>query len=417
MVTFDEEARLILRSAWKLGVACAPVAFGVTLAFAGLGGGAGPGMGIALAWIGAGGVLYAWVRNPEPVERAVHLHVDARGLFVDGRLAIRAADVRGGWVQPCGNAPTRVHVCGRSGRDVELVVRDAERGHALLRALEIDESRASAHFWTYARPLGEPRAFGRAATITALVLAFGLLVGQSAPIGSAMALAALAAFFLGLAAPTLVTVGADGLLLRWLGTRRFVPWSSVVGVERFDGGVALALEGGRWLTLRAPSDAQRYSPERDAMIERIRVAWRATAPGELEEPAARLLRRTGVRTREWVRSVRSLLRPPCEEGYRVAAMPPERLWALVEDPRVDRAARVGAALALAPWLDEGARERLRSLADACAEPRTRLSLAVAATKAAGRASDADIAATLDGIESEEEEDEGERERRRYGSGA
>ena len=31
-------------------------------------------------------------------------------------------------------------------------------------------------------------------------------------------------------------VGGDGVLLRWLGTVRFVPWSRVTGIEPFDGG-------------------------------------------------------------------------------------------------------------------------------------------------------------------------------------
>jgi hypothetical protein len=135
------------------------------------------------------------------------------------------------------------------------------------------------------------------------------------------------------------------------------------------------------------------------MIERMRAAWRPHAPRAAEEPAARLLRRAGARTREWVRSLRALT-PQRDDGYRVAATPPERLWRFVEDPRADRAARTGAALALAPSLDEQGRARLRAAADACAEPSVRMALAVAA-RGAGRAeSDEDLAAVLDAIEAE-----------------
>jgi hypothetical protein len=89
-----------------------------------------------------------------------------------------------------------------------------------------------------------------------------------------------------------------------------------------------------------------------------------------------------------------------EQGYRTGAVPPERLWRVVEDPCADRMARTGAALALAPGLDEGGRDRLRAAAASCAEPRLRIALSTAASEAGARGREDDLAATLDALECE-----------------
>jgi hypothetical protein len=94
--------------------------------------------------------------------------------------------------------------------------------------------------------------------------------------------------------------------------------------------------------------------------------------------------------------MRRLLCP--ENGYRHAAMPPERLWRVVEDPSADGTVRTGAALALAPSLDDAGRERLRAAADASVEPRVRVALATAATSAGASVPDEDLAAALDAID-------------------
>jgi hypothetical protein len=397
MDTFDDDVLIVRRSGVLLASAACPVALGAALGCTGQ-----PpavALGLAVAWLGVGGLLYTWARKPCAIERAARAHADARGLTVDGKLVLEAARVTGGWLQPRSHAPPLVHVCARGRPDVELVVRDLEQGRALLCALEVDPAHASAQYSVLARPLGEPRAFARAATILGLVLAFGIVAGQTAPAALALAVVALVVLFVSVAAPTHVTVGADGVHLRWVGTSRFVPWSAVVGIEVYDGGVVLVLDGGEWLTLRVPADHERHHPERDVMVERMRVAWRAQAGARGDETAARLVRRAGGRTREWVRALRAILRS--DWGYRGSAVPPERLWRIVEDPRADRAARTGAAVALAPSLDDCGRERLRAAASACAEPRVRIALATAASETGAQASDDELAATLDAIESEE----------------
>ena len=85
-------------------------------------------------------------------------------------------------------------------------------------------------------------------------------------------------------------------------------------------------------------------------------------------------------------------------GFRVASVPLERLWRVVEDPRADRDARTGAAIALAPALHDDDRARLRAVADGCAEPRLRVALATAAKEAS--APDDALAEALDALEGE-----------------
>jgi hypothetical protein len=401
MPTFEDDVLILRRSRAVLATACAPVGLGAALAVAGWSAGASPvvGLGLAVAWIGAGSLLYAWARNPGRVERPARARADYRGLFLNDTLAIAARRVRGGWVQPPVKALPSVHICARGPADLELAVRDLDAARALLCALEVDPARAPARFWTFARPLGEWhewRACARAVCVLALFVVLGLVAGREAPFALALAAVALITLCAGVVVPTRVTVGADGVLLRWLGTERFVAWSSVVAIEPFDGGVVLALASGRWLTLRTPLGHERHHPEREAMVERMLVAWRASRGSEADDAVARLLQREGGRTREWVRSMRGLVRRETE--YRRAAMPPERLWRVVEDPSADTTVRLGAALALAPSLDEAGRDRLRAAADACAQPRVRVALATAASSAGASVPDEDIAAALDAID-------------------
>jgi hypothetical protein len=226
-------------------------------------------------------------------------------------------------------------------------------------------------------------------------------MGQAVPLALLLAVAALFALCAGVAVPTRLTVGADGVLLRWLWTERFVAWADVAAVEPFDGGVVLALSQGRWITLRTPAAPERCDPAGQTMVERIQAAWRAEigAAGERDEAAARLLQREGCRTQEWVGAMRSIRGTGQEAGYRSAAVPPDLLWRVVEDPGATPTARIGAAVALSRSLDDAGRERLLAASDACVEPRVRIALATTAAGADGGHSDEELAAALDAIDS------------------
>jgi len=401
---FDEDAFVIERSTKTLGAAATVVILGAAAA-----GSVGfVALGLWVAWVGLGALVYGWARSPGAAPTPVRVRADTRGLAIDGLTALPASKTVGGWVQPRPHGPPIVHVRGPGGRHLRLIVRDVEQGRALLRALAVDPSRVAAHYWAMARPLGEPRTFAHAGLLLALTIAGGLIAGPAVPPLFAVGLVALIVFFAGIAAPTRVVVGGDGVLLRWLGTVRFVPWSRVMDVEGFDGGVTLSLGPERgaeeWLTLRMPEDHQRYHPERDAMVERMLAAFRSHTAGARPEPMARLLGRAGGRTRDWVREMRALLRPAQGLGaaFRVSMVPVDRLWRVVEDTRADREARTGAAIALAPTLQDTDRARLRAVADGCAEPRLRTALATALAEA--RAPDEILAEALDALEGEGDDD-------------
>ncbi len=402
MGTFEDEVVLQRRCRLALAGASLPLVFGAVLVcLPGAGSTSALALGIALAWLGLGALLYVVSRNPAPHETLGRVYACAAGLLMPGRF-IPAERIRGGWVEPRAAGAPVVHVRTDGGGDIALVVRDVERGRELLAALGVDASHVAATYWTLARPLGEPRTFARVGVLVGIALAIGMVAGHESPAAAALAVVALLVAMLGLVVPTRVNVGADGVHLRWLGTSRFVPWSSVLTVESFDGGVVLALEGGHWLTLRTPNEHERHDPERNAMVERLRAAWRASVQANADPVPTGISSRVGARgarTRDWVRAMRALAQE--QPGYRTGAVPPEGLWRIVESPHADRDARTGAAIALAPSLDAEGRKRLREAAAACAEPRLRVALTTASMPT-GSASEEELAATLDAIDSEVE---------------
>ena len=70
--------------------------------------------------------------------------------------------------------------------------------------------------------------------------------------------------------------------------------------------------------------------------------------------------------------------------YRHAALTREQLWALVEGPTTDRAARTAAATVLAETMDDADRARMRLAAVHCAEPRLRIAIGALARASTSR---------------------------------
>jgi hypothetical protein len=402
MHPFEDDVVVVRPNRLAAMAAGAPLAIGCVLGGVGLAAdtSAFVGLGFAVAWVGAATLVYAWDRELGRVHWTARARADARGLHLDGALALAASNIRAAWVQPDAqqglpSVRLRTRRCGR----LELVVRDMTTARALLDALDEDRPPAPVRFWTCARPLCEPQRYGRVACLLGLFVLLGLVLGQAVPLALVLAVAALLALCAGVSFPTRLTVGADGVLMEWLVTERFVSWADVAAVERFDGGVVLALSRERWITLRTPAASEHRHPAGEAMMERMQTAWRADrgAGRWRDEVAARLLRREGCRTREWVRAIR-ILAAGDELGYRRAAVLPERLWRVVEDPGADATARIGAAVALSASLDEAGKERLLAASDACVEPRVRIALATTAATEKGLP-DEDLASALDAIDS------------------
>jgi hypothetical protein len=413
MQTFDDDVLAIGRDPFALLLALSPVALGVALVSSGWPGAA-P-LGAALAWLGLGIFSYVWTRNPTGWSRAVRLRVDADGVHIDGRLWSPLASVRSGVLEGTPSAPV---VALKRGHAERLCVAVRDRAHAcdLLAAAGVERRESSSGptsraapggtpsmspstEWALARPLTEPRAFAPAGLMLAAVLVFGRLFDAEMPGSLALAVLALVVFFVALAVPTRVLVGSDGVLLCWLGTARFVPWSRVAGVESVPGGgVTLALDRGEPVTLGLPAAHDRFDPEGEVAIERMRQAWRdavALSAGN-HALAERLSPRAYGGTRAWVLAARELTAQSFD--YRAARVPDEQLWRIVESPRAERDARMGAAVALGRELDDGGRRRLRVAADGCVEPRLRSALDLIATDSAAVANDEALVQALDALE-------------------
>lgn len=401
METFDESVSVVRRSRTLLAAAAAPAALGTALVSAGRSGVA---VGAVLLWLAAGLLIHVWKRNPAPGQSPVRAQVGSRGLFIDGRLLLKASCIEGGSLVPrCGSQPLVLVRARGLARGIALAVRDRAMGRALLRALGVARTPAAARYWTSSRALADRRTLGLAVTTLAIVLAGGFVAGHYTAAAVALAVVALVAVVVGAAAPTRVTVGADGVLIEWLGSTRFISWLAVAAIEAFERGVVLALESGEWLTLGTPADTSELAAsEREAMLERMNVAWRACARARPNNPAALLVRRAGGNTRVWVGAMRGV--STVWHGYRSGGVPGDRLWSVAEDPAADRTCRLGAALALAPSLDAPGKSRLLAAAASCAEPRLRIAMK---TVAQASLTDDELAASLDALEADGQEDDDE----------
>lgn len=177
--------------------------------------------------------------------------------------------------------------------------------------------------------------------------------------------------------PQKVAIGEDGLLLRWAGRRRFVPFGALRAARATPLGVELELTDDRTVEIRLTHRADAETARRTAMLGRLEEGintHRALAPAEDEALLAR-----GERAVEaWIRDV-SALGAADAFGYRAIAIPRERLWAVLENPSADPSARQGAAIALRDRLDEEERERLMAVAQKSASPRLRIAIDAVST--------------------------------------
>lgn len=183
------------------------------------------------------------------------------------------------------------------------------------------------------------------------------------------------AFFFGLR----VTVGADGVLMAWplLRKRRFVPYSKIVALSNEPGTLLFRLvDGKRYEIMTNTSGRAIVLEHHAALVERIEDAL-AAYRARTEEPPLAALERGGRSALGWVKDLRALAETS-GAGYRAASLPNDELWSVALDPAASEELRIGAGLALRPWLDEAGRVRLRAAAEASASPRIRVVLEAAA---------------------------------------
>ena len=318
------------------------------------------------------------------------LRVDPAGLHWNGALVLPRAAARRGVVVPESPEGPMVRIHGpKFSWPVELAVTDVADGRDILRALGLGASQIIATFVGRSRLL--PSRGMRVGWLVGAGIVFalaGFLLTSMAALKALLLMPMIFPLIMLGFWPSRVDVGTDGVLVRWLGARKFVPYDEVDRVEPTDTGVRLILEGGdRFVDLpvgpmqtrrpERPLEVQLRN-ERDALIERIKSAMIAPA---VDAPAAQLepsmLARGGRTPSDWLASLRSMVAKR-EGRMRAAPVLDDQLWALLSDPSTSPSARAGAAVVLASHSDEGTREKLRIAAQSIASPKLRIVLETAA---------------------------------------
>ncbi|APR80631.1 Hypothetical protein A7982_05978 [Minicystis rosea] len=409
---FDAELAEVHKNRWILGLAASPILLTFAALFAGIFVRTGY-FALTLhptifALIALG---YVWQRNPWPKIALTPVHADANGLRVGGKLVPRSA-IRAGFVLP-GRTPL-VRIERRRRPSIDLQVGDVAKGRALLRALGLDVSQTVATFRTSSRALSKRRytlsmiglfmgAYG-AVVATAIntrrhpAAAFGIA-------GGLLFFGALLAMAVVLLMPTRLSVGADGLALRWFGRERFIGYDDVANVSRYarswgrsrQVGVIVSLRSGE--EVHIPIGQAQWNDDIVAIIEeRICEAMSVFHSGGTAGDAA-LLSRGDRDVADWVASLRAI-GSGANADMRTAPLPKERLFRIVESPAAAATDRAAAAVALGGDLDADSRVRLKSAADAIAAPKLRVVL----ESAAGGAEPAELAHAMAELEAQEAKD-------------
>jgi hypothetical protein len=326
---------------------------------------------IILLFVAVYALLGAARTAKKPGKKTHRVSADAAGLSVDGKRVMDRGAIETAYCVPIDNGLFAVHVEGRFMRHGCVIhVSSADEGNALLAALHVDASAAAAHF--RALPPWAKHMRWLAIVLTAspwfLVNTMRLI--------PAWGFAILGLLYTIILLPTLlpqrVDVGHDGVFLRWLGNKRFIPFSKIDIVSSNKLGVDLFLKGDRYVEIRLTQKDGGADAHVKALVARIQDGIAAQA-GLTRADEEAFLARSGRDLATWMREMRALGAGE-HGGYRAAAIPRERLWAVVESPAADPSAREGAALALSASLDAGDRTRIAALARMTAQPRLRIAL-------------------------------------------
>lgn len=333
----------------------------------------------------AGGAIlhyFNWKKKPNAKREREHV-VASRAALRIGDLTIPRDRIERALLIPRkGDEPMVVRVERRLRPVIDLTVRDEAEGRELLRALGFDASQTVVRFRALASAAAEHwRAASFAVRALPLVAALLVIGARSVPHGSWLFLAVLALAVLPTLIPTWVEVGADGVLVRWIGMKRFIGASTIAGVSTFEEvrggarrfGVRLALDGGKTVSL--PMHNRESNDDASALAERVRETIEACKRGDAESSAA-LLDRGERSIGEWVRRLKSV-GAGASATLRTAAVDTERLWSLLESPNAAPKDRAAAAVALSTTEQDGAKARIRVAASAVAEPRLRVAMEAA----------------------------------------
>ncbi len=313
-------------------------------------------------------------RLGKPRIQGVDVTFDDTGVYAGGQRLADRSEIEEGSVQPR-LAGTVVRL-GRGGwrAAVDLRMKDLADGRALVTSLGLDPSHRAMSFRAVSQIAVRKRFLPWIAAAAVLVI---LLAAHVVPPVGAAAFVPLYVSFIGaMMMPTWVDVGADGVLVRWLGRRQFIPIATIKDVVQLPGIVRLTHHDGTSTDLVLAMGSHKKNPLQVAyaatLTERLMEAMSAARSGVEGAAEALVLERRDRPVDAWIRELRSSL--VHDPRFREAPVLPERLWRLVEDPSVAASQRAAAAVALAPSLDESGRKRLRVAGAASVAPKLRVAL-------------------------------------------
>lgn len=194
----------------------------------------------------------------------------------------------------------------------------------------------------------------------ATVVGLGAFSVLSLAIAIPLALALVAAFFVS-GLPGRAVFGRDGVFVRWLWFRRFVPLREMRAVVAEGPGVRIVTDRGRldimggWF---GPIEA--FRKQLIAAFEARSTIAEATA----------IVPRADLTARAWLEALRER---PTSTAYRESTPNPETLWRIAEDPTADAERRIAASVTL---VRVGASDaaRLRVASNDVADPSLRAAL-------------------------------------------
>jgi hypothetical protein len=345
--------------------------------------------------------LQAFVRmNGFAVRRVETVHITENGIRTTKEEVPRAR-IATGYYQPRVGSTARdrssVVLLDRSRRVVfEAEVENEPAAEALLRAVGLDATQKSVEFRAVSRYVANRTVrVVLAATVGVLAVFLRAIPGAFA---APWLIAIGVSFAAALAMPAKIVIGVDGVLVKWLWTKRFIPIGDIVEVAE-EGPFALRLRrrSGRdeviHTTTKNTALTGHLRQRRDAMIARIEAARRAHAIAGPRADVSALLARGERSASEWRHALRALT---SDRGYREASVRAEDLLRVVEDPRAPEDVRAAAATVVASSNDDAAKTRIRVVAEATASPKLRVVL-----DAVAEGSPEDVDRALDEVAADE----------------
>jgi len=378
---------LVSRNRRFLALGALPLALSAGLAVAGLFN--------PLLWMGVPhtfllglvALFYIWRTNPRPRKRDVHASVDETAVWVDTEPLVHRADLEAGHILPNPDGDVVRLVARGLKPNVELEVPTIAEGRRLLEGLGLDASQVMASFRATSLLLAQRWKMGVA--VFAAVAAGLALSAAAASFGMTPVLPMLvvaSTLAVALLAPTRVQVGSDGVHIRWLHHKRFVPLADVdhVRIGRVGMGqhaqitVELDLVDGE--TIAVPVGPPRWHEDK-ARILAQRIVDACGSHGSSSVELSGLIQRRG---RDMVTWVRALLAAGsgASATHRAAPANRERLLRIVEDPSSQSTDRAAASVALHAGLEPDERTRIRIAQQATADPGLRVVLDAAIDEAA-----------------------------------